>query len=300
MKGKIGILVICFMFFLSGCGGEVETNGTTQQETETKTDQGTEKTENKGITEAEKEYHQNAIVYINKILEEVPQVSSILNAETKGDNWIEDVKVLANDIIDNGKQLQELEYTEETKTIGDLTQLFGYAITSSYENLLEGIEPLNQEKLEDWQMDLKQAISYYSELNFYANNGIIISQQMMADTQKILGKTVCESSGLASSGNNDWYIILNQTMFDDKDVLRNQCLLYVYDIMKLYSEKKEYGYLNLIIQINADVIDSSGQEKEITLMGVNLTSATMAQLDVQNISWENIPEIADSYRYVYD
>lgn len=267
-----------------------QNQATQQPDATTKTDSTT------GMTESENAYWETAAPYVLEILE---SNQDIMDSLKKGENWNDTVNSSTQKIIENGDYLENLQYTDDTKTIGTLVQLFGYNISHAYENYMEGVANSDPEKIEFYQMDYKTAMCQFNEINFYSTYGVEISKQLEEDVKKVVGIGF-DSAGLTASGTNFVFVTFNKELFENKKVLRDDCLSSVNDILEMLSQNQHYNYLDLAVKIDCDVIDSYGQEKKLTIMDVRLNSDTCSKINFENFSWSNIPDIADSYRYFFE
>lgn len=276
-----------------------KTEQTSQTQTTQQPDSTTKADSTSEMTESENAYWETATPYVLEILNNNKSIIEILNSKEKESNWQDTVDSLAQKIIENGDYLENLQYTDDTKTIGTLVQLFGYNISHAYENYMEGVANSDPEKIEFYQMDYKTAMCQFNEINFYSTYGVEILKQLENDIKNIVGEHTFNSIQL-SSGANYLFVRLNKELFENKKVLRDDCLLSVNDTLEMLSKNSYYNYLDLEIKIDCDVVDSYGQKKELVVMDVRLNSDTRSKINFENFSWINIPDIADSYRYFFE
>lgn len=316
--GVFGVLLICFIIAIivqisssekQKINMTVSNKQTIQENIEENTTRGVKETNQHtdsniepkihGMTENENTYWNLAEPYVLEILKNNKSIIELYNSNQKEDNWHDNFISLAQKIIEDGNYLETLQYADDTKTIGDLVQLFGYNISRAYENYIEGITNSDTEKIELYQMDYKTAMCQLNEINFYSINGIEITKQLEEDVKRIVGNSF-DSAGLTASGANFLFVRLNKELFENKEVLRNDCLLSVNDILEMLSKNPLYNYLDLTVKIDCNIVDDYGQKKELVVMEVELNSDTRNKLNFENFSFKSIPNIADSYKYFFD
>lgn len=254
----------------------------TTQQTKSKTE-----TQITGTTESEKAYLQLATPYISEILK---NNQDIMNSQQKGDNWNDTINQLAQKIVESGDSLENLQYADDTKTIGTLVQLFGYNISHGYENYIEAFTNSDTEKLEFYQMDYKTAMCQLNEINFYSTHGVEISKQLEKDIKALLGEHIFNNITL-SSGTDYVTIVSNIDYLEDEKALKNSSLMTAYDILKYLSKNQYYNYLTVNLGTQCQFEDGT----QSLIMIVEFSSQKRLEVNFDDISWINIPEIADKY-----
>lgn len=240
------------------------------------------------FSEAEIKYLERASAYIEDIYKQSSEVTAVFNSQTKDENWAEDTKAIAKNIIENGNILRNLEYDDDAKTLGDLIQLFGYTVAHSYENYIEGIETSDKEKLMDWKLSLDEASGYNNEFRFYLQNGSTVSEQLNEDIYALENDNF-DIAGV-TYGFSNASIMLKIDYSSNKDELRENCFRLTSEVLKMLSEKEGYNYLNVSIDIQ-----SSLPEGEFKAMQTSFSSQTRSKLNFDELSIYEIPDIADSY-----
>lgn len=284
MRIRIIALIVCIVFLFSSCKDNTESDKTTEQPKE----KITENTEEKAMTKKEEDYYKDATVYIQKISQDMDLFSSVFHTETKGEQWIKDLKKIANRMIDNGEILRDLEYTEEAKKIGTLVQGFGVTTSDAYQKFIDGVENSDKKKLEEWQFVLEGVTSYYNEINYYSEYGFTISEGLEQDLKKAFEDSF--ESIYVLSGTNQLSVILKVEYNEDKMVLKNNCLQKVQETMQLLSQKESYHYFDVTVAIQSSL--SEGNFKAVQAV---FSAKKRSQLDFDNISVDRIPVKADFY-----
>lgn len=267
-----------------------KTEQTSQTQTTQQPDSTTKADSTSEMTESENAYWETATPYVLEILNNNKSIIEILNSKEKESNWQDTVDSLAQKIIENGDYLENLQYTDDTKTIGTLVQLFGYNISHAYENYMEGVANSDAEKFQSYQMDLNTAIAYINEINFYSTYGVEISKQLENDIKSLVGEYTFNSVSL-SSDSNYLTIVLNIDDLEDKKALKNSSLMTVYDVLKKLSQNEKYNYLTVNLGIQCKF--SNGTQSLIMI--VEFSSQKRLEINFDDISWINIPELADKY-----
>ncbi len=274
----IMIILLCFIS-IAGCQTSSQEDGTEQTQTTQQAETTKDVQTQKGMTQAEQEYFLQAKPSIEQIITDINSINKIVTTNTNDINAWKEAIPYAENCIKLGTELENLQGTEETKTISELVQLFGNNVKHGNENFIEGLETVNAEKLQDWiQINMKDIVAYTYEIRAYSQEGKTIQEQLKEEMRNLLSEEEIERITFLSGFSAITF------QLEASDTITG--LMKIYEILNLMGKQEKYEYLDI----------SFGVEDEVTVfLKVDMTSQTRNQIDFDTFEWGDIPEMADSY-----
>lgn len=223
------------------------------------------KTEN-NMTRAEKRYFKKAKKEIEQISKYMEKIDKIIK-DASGINGWKKATQYAEECIQLGEKLQNLQSSQENEAIAELVQRLGNTVAVGAQEFLDGLENSSSEKLEHWlRVDRKNIAACTNEINAYMQEGITIQQQLAEQFQEI------EITFLPGTPSITMQL-------EEKE--KNAAFQKIYDVLYSMSKEQKYDYFDIsfhFIEQNSDI---------------TIKSSTRQQLDFTALHWQDIEQIAN-------